>query len=253
MVSDIDLSWAENLRNKLATQGLKTTITAILLKAISVAQTEHPETRTARLPWGQIIRFNEIAAGFTVEKFVGTQSVVFFGLIKNSDTKSLEEISKELNDYAIKEISEIPQLALEDCFNRMPWIIRQFIIRLGLIFPGVRLHYMGATFGLSSLGKFGITGLIPPCVSTITFGIGAVEERPVARNGQIEIHPMMTMVLNFDHRLIDGAPAARFMQDVKALLEGGLHKYLEKELSSMISSEQRNLEYTAAGVASEML
>ena len=86
---------------------------------------------------------------------------------------------------------------------------------------------MGATFGLSSLGKWGMTGLIPPCVSTSTFGIGSVEPRPVARDGKVEIRPMMTIILNFDHRLIDGGPAARFMADVKRLVEGDLENYIQ--------------------------
>jgi pyruvate dehydrogenase E2 component (dihydrolipoamide acetyltransferase) len=49
------------------------------------------------------------------------------------------------------------------------------------------------------------------------------------RNGKIEIRPMMTITLNFDHRMIDGAPAARFLQDVKSLLEGGLEQYVLDE------------------------
>jgi pyruvate dehydrogenase E2 component (dihydrolipoamide acetyltransferase) len=88
---------------------------------------------------------------------------------------------------------------------------------------------MGATFGLSSLGKLGVKALIPPCASTSTFGVGEVEQRPVVCDGKIVIRPMMTITLNFDHRMIDGAPAARFLQDIKALLEGGLEQYVNEE------------------------
>lgn len=88
---------------------------------------------------------------------------------------------------------------------------------------------MGATFGLSSLGKFGIKAIIPPCASTSTFGVGAMEERPVVREGKIEIRQIFTLTLNFDHRAIDGAPAARFLKDIIGLLEGGLEQHLPAE------------------------
>jgi hypothetical protein len=48
---------------------------------------------------------------------------------------------------------------------------------------------------------------------------------------------MMTLSLNFDHRMIDGAPAARFLQDIKALLEGGLESYLTDEKEPEIETQ----------------
>ena len=121
----------------------------------------------------------------------------------------------------------VHDLTLQNRFNGTPWWFRRFILWAGLRFPKVRLMFLGATFGLSSIGKWGMKALIPPCVSTSTFGVGEVEERAVVREGRIEIRPMLTIILNFDHRIIDGAPAARFMNDVKKLLEGGLENYLQ--------------------------
>jgi hypothetical protein len=155
---------------------------------------------------------------------------VFFGSIDAPDTKPLVQVAEELRAYGEDDISTVPQLDIENRFNNMPWLFRRFILWLGMRFPKVRLRYLGATFGVSSLGKFGCTTLIPPCVSTSTFGVGAIEQRAVVREGRIEVRPMMTLILNFDHRLIDGAPAARFMQDVQKLVEGDLQSYIEEEL-----------------------
>jgi hypothetical protein len=85
-----------------------------------------------------------------------------------------------------------------------------------------------------------MTGLIPPCVTTSTIGVGEVEERAVVRDGRIEIRPMVTIILNFDHRLMDGAPAARFMSDVKKLLEGGMENYIQ--MANCASGEEMSLE-----------
>lgn len=227
---DIDMTWVEALRSRLKEKGVKMTVTAILLKSIGIAQRLHPASRTAILPWGRTVTFNDIVAGFTVERYVESQPSVFFGSITSPDSKPLAAIAEELRAYGEDEMATVPQLEVEDRFNNMPWLFRRFILWLGLRFPKVRLRYMGATFGLSSLGKFGAKALIPPCVSTSTFGVGTVEPRPVVVDGRVEIRPMMTLILNFDHRLIDGAPAARFLQDVQKLLEGDLQKHIEEEL-----------------------
>ncbi|HNB21030.1 MAG TPA: 2-oxo acid dehydrogenase subunit E2 [Candidatus Melainabacteria bacterium] len=230
MFYEIDMTWAEQLRLQLKEKGVKVTATAILLKAIGIAQRLHPASRTAILPWGRTVTFNDIVAGFTVERYIGQQPAVFFGAIESPDSKPLVQVAEELRAYGEDDISSVPQLDIEDRFNNMPWLFRRFILWLGMRFPKVRLRYMGATFGLSSLGKFGCRGLIPPCVSTSTFGVGTIEPRAVVREGAIVVRPMMTLILNFDHRLIDGAPAARFMQDVQKLLEGELQQHIEEEL-----------------------
>jgi len=236
LFADVDMTWAETLRLQLREMGVKTTVTAIVLKAIAIAQRFHPQSRTALYPWGKQVTFNDIVAGFTVERFVGSQPAVFFGAIDQADTKSIEEITAELKAYGEDDFEKVMHLDVQNRFNNMPWLFRRLILWVGLRYPSIRLRYMGATFGISSLGKFGIKSLIPPCVSTSTFGIGSVEPRPVVKDGKIEVRPMMTISLNFDHRVIDGAPAARFLQDIIQLMEGGLEQYLaggeQKQLSS---------------------
>src|ERR1700678_2410788 len=66
LFADIDVTAAESLRARLATEGVKITITAILLKAISIAQIAHPDSRTFRLASGIRITEKEPVAGFTV-------------------------------------------------------------------------------------------------------------------------------------------------------------------------------------------
>ena len=235
LFAEIDMSWAENMRRDLSAQGIKTTVTALILKAIGIAQRSHPESRSALLPWGQTMIFNRIIAGFTVEKMVDGQPAVYLGIIEDPDTKSLEEIAAELQVYGERDIADVPQLALEERFNHMPWLLRRIILLLGLSLPWIRMRYMPASFGVSSLGKYGIKAVIPPCINASTFGIGGVEKKAVVRDGQIEISPMMTITLNFDHRLIDGGPAVRFLNDVQKLMEGGLAEYLH-EVSNTTAS-----------------
>jgi pyruvate dehydrogenase E2 component (dihydrolipoamide acetyltransferase) len=77
------------------------------------------------------------------------------------------------------------------------------------------------TFTVTNLGSFGIeyfTPIINPPQAGI-LGVGKIMERPVVLNGGIHIRSMMTLCLVFDHRVIDGAPAATFLAKVKELLE----------------------------------
>ncbi len=79
----------------------------------------------------------------------------------------------------------------------------------------------GGTFTISNLGMFGVEAFVavlnPPQAAILA--VGASEERPVARDGEVVVRPTMTMTLTVDHRAVDGAPAAEFLGTVKSMLE----------------------------------
>ncbi len=79
----------------------------------------------------------------------------------------------------------------------------------------------GGTFTISNLGMFGVEQFVavlnPPEAAILA--VGAIEEKPVVRDGELEIVPLMTMTLTCDHRSLDGATAAEFLGTVKAFLE----------------------------------
>ncbi len=82
-------------------------------------------------------------------------------------------------------------------------------------------EFEGGSFSISNLGMFGIkhfTAVInPPQAAIIAVGRG--EERPVVRNGKVEVATMMTVTMSCDHRAIDGALGARFLEAFKAFVE----------------------------------
>jgi pyruvate dehydrogenase E2 component (dihydrolipoamide acetyltransferase) len=79
----------------------------------------------------------------------------------------------------------------------------------------------GGTFTISNLGMYGVEQFVavlnPPQAAILA--VGAIEERPVAADGDLELRPMMAMTLTCDHRSLDGATAADFLRTVKAFLE----------------------------------
>ena len=79
----------------------------------------------------------------------------------------------------------------------------------------------GGTFTISNLGMYGVERFIavlnPPQAAILA--VGAIEDRPAARGGQVVVRPTMIATLTVDHRAVDGAPAADFLRTVKAMLE----------------------------------
>jgi pyruvate/2-oxoglutarate dehydrogenase complex dihydrolipoamide acyltransferase (E2) component len=126
---------------------------------------------------------------------VNVEEGLIVPVIKNADKKSIAEISKELR--VLVEKARTGKLLLDDMSD--------------------------GTFTISNIGVFGShwqvnTPIINQPQSAI-LGTGAIIERPVVRNGQIVIGQIMTASLTFDHRVIDGAPAAKFIDDFSQLLE----------------------------------
>ena len=79
----------------------------------------------------------------------------------------------------------------------------------------------GNTFSISNLGMFGIeefTAIINPPDACI-LAVGAIKEVPIVKNGQLAVGNMMRVTLSCDHRVVDGASGAAFLQTVKSLLE----------------------------------
>lgn len=95
--------------------------------------------------------------------------------------------------------------------------------------PSSRLAFQKSTFGLTSLGKYGIKSVLSPCICTSTFTVGSQEDRPVASDGVLYIKPMITLVLSFDQRVLDPTITLGFLNDVRILMEGGMSRYLSSE------------------------
>lgn len=226
MIGDFDMTWAEELRARLKARGHKTTVTAIFLKAIGVAQQWHPDSRTEILPFGRQVTYENIVAGFTVERMINGQPTVLLGEIADPHSKSIVEIAEELRPYGTEPIDSLRPLYLQNFFSKLPWFLRSIILYIGRSFPLQRLKCQRATSGLTSLGKLEVDALFCPCLCTATFGIGTMEERPVVKDGKVIVAKTMTVTLNYNLKAMDPVSAARFAGDVKHLMEGGLSEWI---------------------------
>jgi pyruvate/2-oxoglutarate dehydrogenase complex dihydrolipoamide acyltransferase (E2) component len=182
-VAEIDMGEVAAFR-----EHVRLTYTAFIARAVTVALTEFP-ILNSRLDGDRIIVSKRIQLGVAVAIDEGLKVPV----IKDAQTKSLREIGAELADKS-KRGAE------------------------GKLTPE---ELTGSTFTVTNSGVYGslmFTPIINPPESAI-LGVGKIMKTPVVRDDQIVIRPMMYACLTYDHRVVDGAPAVKFLQRVKAILE----------------------------------
>jgi len=240
MFCDIDTAEAEKLLSALSEGGEKITITALLLKAISIAQINHPNSRSYKVPWGYKVVRKEPVAGFTVERLVDGRPAVFFGSITDAHKKSLREIAREVAAYGNNDIDSVTQMAKEHLLSKVPWLLRQIYIAIGLNVPVLRDIINPATFGLTSLGKFGMKAPCAPSVTTTIFGIGTMEPKAIVRDNKVQVANMMQVSLAADLRVLGYYEAAYLFQEIKTLVETGLADHLtEQEKETLAEAQAR--------------
>jgi pyruvate dehydrogenase E2 component (dihydrolipoamide acetyltransferase) len=167
---------------------VRLTLTDILVKVAASALKDHPIINS-RIEGDQICLLEEINIGVAI----ALQDGLIVPVIRNADRKSLPEIATALRDLTQKAREE--KLSLED---------------VG-----------GGTFTLSNMGMLGIdkfNAIINPPECSI-LGVGRTVEKPVVQGGEIKIKPMAWLSLSSDHRIVDGAAAALFLNHIKKLLE----------------------------------
>jgi pyruvate dehydrogenase E2 component (dihydrolipoamide acetyltransferase) len=188
---DVDMARALALREQLvqrAGDGPKPTLSDVLTKMCAVALLRNRAVN-AHFSEDGIKRFPTANVGIAV---AAPQGLVV-PVIRHAESRSILEIAAARADVVGR--ARANKLTREDLGD--------------------------GTFTISNLGMFGVQQFIavlnPPQAAILA--VGSVEERPVAREGELVARPTMTVTLTCDHRTVDGADGARFLEDVKAFLE----------------------------------
>lgn len=178
----------ERVNAQLADQGVKASINDFLVKAVAAALVRHPEVN-AQWNESHIRRFNRAHVGIAV----AVEDGLITPVVRDADAKGIGEIAAEVKELAGR--ARERKLAPEE--------------------------YTGATFSISNLGMFGIdefTAIINPPEAGI-LAIGTAEEKVVVEDGELVVRSRMKMTMSCDHRVIDGATGARFLQTLRAMIE----------------------------------
>ncbi|OCA87783.1 branched-chain alpha-keto acid dehydrogenase subunit E2 [Bacillus sp. FJAT-27225] len=193
LTSEVDMSKVKELRASLLPviekkTGFRLSYTDILIKAVASALSRHPQVNVS-IEDDEIVQHSHVHIGLAV----AVQDGLMVPVIKDVPGKGLAEITADAK--------EIGQLA-----------------RNNQLRPD---QLKGSTFTISNLGMYAIDAFTPIInqPESAILGVGRIHDKPVAVNGALEIRPMMALSLSFDHRAMDGAPAAAFLTELKQILE----------------------------------
>lgn len=189
LTMSIDMDSAMQARTKINEfASVKISFNDMVLKAVAVALKQHPNVNSSWL--GDKIRYNEHV---NIGVAVAVEDGLLVPVVRFADGKSLSHISAEVKDLA--------QRAKSKKLQPSDW--------------------EGSTFTISNLGMFGIdefTAIINPPDACI-LAVGGIQQVPVVKNGAVVPGNVMKVTLSCDHRVVDGATGAAFLQTLKALLE----------------------------------
>ena len=190
LTMDVDMARATELRQQFneLELGARISFNDIVIKATALALARHPECNAW---WGgdHVRRHHRVHIGVAV----AIEDGLITPVVRDAHARGIAEISNEVK--ALAGLAREKRLTPE--------------------------QYTGSTFSISNLGMFGIeqfTGVINPPEAGI-LAVGAVEERPVAAEGQLVVRPRMRVTMSCDHRVIDGAQGASFLATLRDILE----------------------------------
>ncbi|MFI5239443.1 MAG: dihydrolipoamide acetyltransferase family protein [Gemmatimonadales bacterium] len=193
LTSEVDMTRVAELRAAMIAQGpeYKVSFNDIIIKTTATALAQHPEVNAHWI--GDAIReFNRVHIGMAVAVEDGLITPVIF----DANEKGLADIAAEARELASR--GRDRKLKPEE--------------------------YTGSTFSISNLGMFGIdqfTAIINPPEAGI-LAIGAVEDKAIVEDGAVVVRKRLRVTMSCDHRVIDGATGARFLQTLRRMIENPL-------------------------------
>ena len=193
LTTEIEMDRAAEMRkgiNELDPE-LKISINDIIIKVAAAALMQHPQVNASFQD--KVVRYYEHA---DIGVAVAIEEGLITPIVRAADQKSLSEIASEVRDLADR--ARHRKLKPEE--------------------------YMGATFSVSNLGMFGIdefTAIINPPEAAI-LAVGSMSPKPVVRDNELVIRQLMRVTMSCDHRVVDGATGAKFLQTFKKILENPL-------------------------------
>lgn len=189
LTMSIDMDKAVESRARInETSPVKISFNDFVLKACAIALKQHPKVNSSWMG-DTIRRYSYVNIGVAV----AVEEGLLVPVVRLADTKSLSQIATEVKQFA--------QKAKDKKLQPQDW--------------------EGNTFTISNLGMFGIddfTAIINPPDSCI-LAVGAIQQVPVVKDGQIKIGNVMKVTMSCDHRVVDGATGSAFLQTLKGLLE----------------------------------
>src|SRR4030042_2093810 len=217
---EIDVTKAcEILREQKTRTGKSPSFTGFLVMCLAQAIQTHPSVQAYKNWKNQLVIFEDVDVVTLIETKVG--GVALPHVIRAANRKSFCQINDEIRDIQAKHTRSAQKGGVIDLAPRLPRFMRD-IFYWGLHLNPHWYKKMQGTAIITSVGMFGEGGgwgfgFLP--FHTLGLTVGGLAAKPGVVDGRIELRQILDLTISFDHDIVDGADAARFVTTLKGLLE----------------------------------
>jgi pyruvate/2-oxoglutarate dehydrogenase complex dihydrolipoamide acyltransferase (E2) component len=209
----------QTIRDHKAKTGETLSFTAFIMVCLGQTVNRNKHMQAYRTWWERLVIFDDVDVNTMFEVEVDGQKIIRPHIVRAVNKKSFQEIHDEIRAFQAEHEGSREGKFIS-WFVLLPAFIRRLFLRI--LFKSPRLlKEMNGTVSLTAVGMFG-SGAgwgIPVSNHTLQITLGGIAEKPALINGQTENREYLSVTISFDHDIVDGAPAARFVQRLKELIE----------------------------------
>jgi pyruvate/2-oxoglutarate dehydrogenase complex dihydrolipoamide acyltransferase (E2) component len=219
---EVDVTLARQvIRDRKARTGEALSFTAFVMACLGRAIDMNKHMHAYRDWRNQLILFDEVDVNTMFEVEVDGRKMILPHIIRAVNKKTFRDLHKEIRAFQSEHESS-QEAKFIRWFVLLPGFIRRLF--LGILFKNPHLlKEINGTVSMTAVGMFG-SGAgwgIPVPNHTLQVTLGGIAEKPGVVDGRIEIRDYLSVTVSFDHDIVDGAPATRFIQRLNELIESG--------------------------------
>lgn len=222
---EVDVTKARRfIREHKARTGESLSFTAFVVACLGKAVDMNRYMHAYRNWRNQLVLFDEVDVATMFEIEMDGVKTPLAHVIKAANKRTVRDIHDEIRALQAERRAdtENPYARYLRLYTLVPGFLRRLLWKVLVRSPHLVKRYIG-TVNLTAVGMFGKGGgwAITMPVYTLGLALGGIAEKPGVVEGRIEVREYLSVTLSFDHDIVDGAPAARFTQRLKELLESG--------------------------------
>ena len=199
--------------------GEQLSFTAFLVHCLAAAVADHPHVQAYRDWRGRVHRFDDVDVNVLVERPVDGERVGVPHVVRAANRRSIRSVHDEIRGVQTTSDRSRGNRG-SSLAQRLPGVVRRQLWRLPQLFPR-RWTQLAGTVAVTSVGMFGEGNgwAVSPTNYTLQLTVGGIGTKPRVVDGEVSTREYLSLTVTFDHDVVDGAPAARFVQRLREYVE----------------------------------
>ena len=219
--TEVDISHPKKLLdNYFASSGEKLSLTAYIVACLARTIKDHPDFNSF-IRGRKQVRLNDLTISVLVEKDIDSEKVPEPIGIKQAQDKTLLQIHEEIRTTKSKKSDKLGSLSEMSWIRFIPGFLLKLFVRLADRNTQMALRY--GKVAVTAIGMFSSEGVwfIPHGSATVLITVGSISPKVVETDGQFLSREHLCLTASFDHNIVDGGPAARFIKQFSEIIKSG--------------------------------